>query len=133
MRVECNPVGTRILVVLGRSERHFQEVHVCLFDGFWTFHVLRTSLLWRKKIYNLLRPKLQLSTPKYLEKLCITAPNYAETTTIYDKAHTLEYVCIQVVITWCIKLQLQLFIDSCSFIHQVITTFYIFLQHSKTD
>ena len=37
---------------------------------------------WRKKIYNLLRRKLQLFTP-----------NYDETTTNYEKARGFEHVC----------------------------------------
>ena len=37
---------------------------------------------WREKIYNLLRRKLQLSTP-----------NYDKTTTIYEKVRGLEHVC----------------------------------------
>ena len=46
-------------------------------------HFKFSSSPWRKKIYNLLRRKLQLSTPKYLEKLRLTTPNYAKTTTYY--------------------------------------------------
>ena len=50
-------------------------------------------LPWWKKIYILLRRKLQLSTPKYLEKLSLTTPNHAETTTIYEKVCSLGHVC----------------------------------------
>ena len=46
-----------------------------------------------EKIYNLLRRKLQLSTSKYLEKLRLTTPNHAETTTIYEKVRGLEHFC----------------------------------------
>ena len=51
-------------------------------------------LFGAEKIQNLLRRKLQLiSTPKYLEKLRLAAPNYAETTTIYEKVSDLEHIC----------------------------------------
>ena len=41
---------------------------------------------------TLAEKNLQLSTPKYLEKLRLTVPNYAETTTIYEKVRGLENV-----------------------------------------
>ena len=50
-------------------------------------------------IASLVGKNLPLTMPKYLEKLCLTMPNYAETTTISEKMHGWNMV-----------------VDSCSFL-----------------
>ena len=58
------------------------EDHVARINSTVENSIVKKEITWRKKIYNLLRRKLQLSTP-----------NYDETTTIYEEVRGLEHVC----------------------------------------
>ena len=58
------------------------EDHVARINSTFENIIVKKEIPWGKKLYNLLRRKLQLSTP-----------NYDETTTIYEELRGLEHVC----------------------------------------
>ena len=81
---KCNNYSEVHLLIAadGSVITELTEDHVARINSTVENSIVKKEITWRKKIYNLLRRKLQLSTP-----------NYDETTTIYEKVRGLEHVC----------------------------------------
>ena len=74
---KCNNYSEGHLLIAA----HGSEDHVARINSTVENSIVKKEIPWRKKIYNLLRRKLQISTP-----------NYDETTTIYEEMCGLEHV-----------------------------------------